>query len=87
MLIFKSFFTEQPDTKAMKDWLLLSEITHGISFPLSSHRKGSKENQTDKSSPRWKEKAEQKKTHLFSLVELHVIPYKAKFMQHMHQKS
>lgn len=44
MLIFKSFSTELPDTKAMKDWLLFSEITHGISFPLSSHRKGSKEN-------------------------------------------
>lgn len=87
MLIFKSFSTELPDTKAMKDWLLLNEITHGISFPLSSHRKGSKENQTDKSSLRWKEKAEQKKIHLFSLMEFHVIPYKAKFMQNMHQKS
>lgn len=87
MLIFKSFSTELPDTKAMKDWLLLSEITRGISFPLSSHRKGSKENQTDKSSPTWKEKAEQKKIHLFVLVEFHVMPYKGKFMQQMHQKS
>lgn len=49
------------------------------------YRKGSEENETDKSSPRWKEKADQKKIHPFSLMEFYVIPYKDKSLQHMDQ--
>lgn len=68
------------DPKTKTDRQLLNKISHSISFPLSCHRKDSKENWTDKSSPKLKEKVERKKICSFLPVEFHIIPYKVKFL-------
>lgn len=66
--------------RRLTDRQLLGKISHSISFPLSCHRKDSEEIWTDKSSPKLKEKVEQKKICSFLPVEFHIIPYKVKFL-------